>query len=149
MNEKPGSNSAIDAPLTAILKQIDAARESGASDDEKKLARFCFDIGGTLAAADLIDDDLFALSSALKANHPRFFDFSAENLSAMTRFYRTYNGHAVLETLIDAISWPKHLAILDRCDNDRAQEFYIRMTRKFDWSEQILIKKIEDFRPPK
>jgi hypothetical protein len=112
------------------------------------MAVLCWDIGRIMTENRVGEADTIALSEKLEAGFSGLMDFSDCNLSGMSRFFRTYGEHEVLKTLVDAVSWPKHLAILDRCDNDRAQEFYIRMARKFDWTEEVLIRKIEDFRPP-
>ena len=37
------------------------------------------------------------------------------------------------------ISWSHNLAIMMQCKDDLEREFYIRMTRKFGWSKNVLI----------
>jgi hypothetical protein len=132
----------------SIIRKIDAIRERGALIDEKKIVKLYWEIGREMVESDIATSDIVVLSESLQKKGMNPDDFSIENLSAMARFYRTYGTHEVLRNLVDAVSWPKHLEILNRCDNDRAQEFYIRMARKFDWSKEVLIHKIEDFRPP-
>jgi len=41
------------------------------------------------------------------------------------------------------ISWTKNILIFEKCKNDLAREFYIRMTRKFGWTKNVLTIKIE------
>jgi hypothetical protein len=46
--------------------------------------------------------------------------------------------------LVREIGWTHNLLILYRCKDDLQREFYIRMTRKFGWSKNVLIHQIEN-----
>ena len=148
MNDRDGQSEVVQKLVSAIGQKLDAATDTAAIGDEKALATLYFDIGKVLVGADAGESEVEAVASALAPKSAPPFDLTIENLLNMALFYRTYGNHDVLKNLVDAISWPKHLEILERCDTDRAQEFYIRMTRKFEWSRDVLISKIEDFRPP-
>lgn len=134
--------------FAAIRDEIQSVEQAGKAGDERALATLSFEIGRILEENRAETFVVTLLAEELQREFSNIMNFSSSSLAAMARFYRTYSDHEVLNTLIDAISWPKHLAILERCDTDRAQEFYIRMARKFEWSESLLIQKIEDFRPP-
>ena len=62
----------------------------------------------------------------------------------MRQFYLEYNKNQKLQPLVGEISWTKHLIIMGRCKNILEREFYIRMTRKFGWSKNILIHQIDN-----
>ena len=57
----------------------------------------------------------------------------------MRQFYLAYHGHEKLQPLVGEISWAKHLAILGKCKDPLEREFYIRMTKKFGWTKNVLI----------
>ena len=42
------------------------------------------------------------------------------------------------------IAWSHNLIILERCGDPLEREFYLRMTRKFGWSKNVLIHQIEN-----
>jgi len=70
--------------------------------------------------------------------------YSARNIWYMRMFYIAYREKTKLQPMVAEISWTKHLAILDRCEDDLEKEFYIRMTRKFGWTKNVLIHQIEN-----
>ncbi len=62
----------------------------------------------------------------------------------MKQFYEYYQGHEKLAPLVREISWTKNIIVLERCKDDLEREFYIRMTKKFGWSKNVLIYQIEN-----
>lgn len=56
----------------------------------------------------------------------------------------TYRQNIKLQPLVAEISWTKHLIIIDRCHDGLEREFYIRMTRKFGWTKNVLIHQIDN-----
>jgi hypothetical protein len=106
-----------------------------------------FEIGKLLVDSGVTESALEAISSDLRGTL-KAGDFSTESLYDMTRFYRAYRNHDVLKTLVEAVDWQSHRLILNECRDDRTQEFYIRMTRKFEWTPEVLKEKLETFRPP-
>ena len=69
--------------------------------------------------------------------------FSARNIWYMRDFFLLYNGNKKLQPLVAEISWTKHLIIMAQCKDDLEREFYIRMTRKFGWTKNVLIHQVE------
>ena len=49
----------------------------------------------------------------------------------------------ILRPLVGEISWSKHLAIMSKCKDEQERQFYILATKKFGWSKDLLINKIE------
>jgi predicted nuclease of restriction endonuclease-like (RecB) superfamily len=70
--------------------------------------------------------------------------FSAQNLWYMRQFYSNYRNNLKLQPLVGEIGWTHNLIILSKCKDDLEREFYIRMTRKFGWSKNVLIHQIEN-----
>lgn len=42
------------------------------------------------------------------------------------------------------ISWSKHRVILDKCKDNQQRKFYIKATKKFGWTKDVLIHQIEN-----
>ena len=70
--------------------------------------------------------------------------FSAQNLWYMRQFYCEYHGNEKLQSLVGEIAWSHNLAIMNKCKDPLEREFYIRMTRRFGWSRNVLIHQIEN-----
>jgi predicted nuclease of restriction endonuclease-like (RecB) superfamily len=62
----------------------------------------------------------------------------------MRQFYLEYSGHEKLQPLVGEIAWAHNLAIMSKCKDPLEREFYIRMTRKFGWSKNVLIHQIDN-----
>jgi len=70
--------------------------------------------------------------------------FSASNLWRMKLFHETYARDEKLAPMVREISWSHNIVIMEKCKDDLQREFYIRMTRKFGWSKNVLIHQIEN-----
>ncbi|MDR0712833.1 MAG: DUF1016 N-terminal domain-containing protein [Bacteroidales bacterium] len=81
-----------------------------------------------------------ALSRELQAEFPGAGGFSTPNLWFMAKFYTEYHEVANLYPLVREISWAKHLVIMNKCKDNLEREFYIRSTRKFGWTKNVLLK---------
>ena len=84
------------------------------------------------------------LSKDLCLEFPGILGFSVQNLWYMRQFYLEYNKNIKLQPLVGEISWAKHLVIMGRCKDDLEREFYIHMTRKFGWTKNVLIHRIDN-----
>ena len=84
------------------------------------------------------------LASDLQCEFPGISGFSASNLWRMKSFYETYRDCEKLAPLVREIAWSHNLIILERCSDPLEREFYIRMTKKFGWSKNVLIHQIEN-----
>ena len=83
------------------------------------------------------------LSSELKKEFPKVKGFSASNLWRMRNFYLTYINEKNLALMVREISWTKNIVIMEKCKDKLEREFYIKMTRKFGWTKDVLINNIE------
>ncbi len=84
------------------------------------------------------------LSADLRQEFPGVGGFSVQNLWYMRQFYSEYQGNEKLQSLVGEIAWTHNLAIMSKCKDPLEREFYIRMTRKFGWSKNVLIHQIDN-----
>ena len=84
------------------------------------------------------------LASDLQNEFPGVSGFSVQNLWYMRQFYLEYHDNEKLQPLVGEISWSKNLIVMARSKDPLEREFYIRMTRKFGWSKNVLIHQIEN-----
>ena len=80
----------------------------------------------------------------LRSEFPGISGFSAQNLWRMKQFYETYAGSEKLSPLVREIGWTHNVIILMNCKDDLQREFYIRMTRKWGWTKNVLIHQIDN-----
>ena len=84
------------------------------------------------------------LAKDLQADFPGMSGLSASNLWRIKLFYETYTGSTKLAPLVREIGWSHNLIILEKCKDDLQREFYLRMTRKFGWTKNVLVHQIEN-----
>ena len=84
------------------------------------------------------------LASDLQKEFIGMRGFSVQNLWYMRQFYMEYRGSQKLQPMVGEISWSKHIVIMGRCKDSLEREFYIRMTRKFGWTKNVLIHQIDN-----
>ena len=84
------------------------------------------------------------LSTDLQREFPGVSGFSASNLWRMKAFHEAYSNSEKLAPLVREIGWSHNLIILERCSDPFEREFYLRMTRKFGWSKNVLRHQIEN-----
>jgi len=84
------------------------------------------------------------LSGDLRREFPSIAGFSVQNLWYMRQFYMEYHRHEKLQPLVGEVAWAHNLVIMGKCKDALEREFYLRMTRKFGWSKNVLIHQIEN-----
>ncbi|MFN6487917.1 MULTISPECIES: YhcG family protein [unclassified Nostoc] len=84
------------------------------------------------------------LAKDLQAEFPGISGFSAANLWRMRLFYESYVNNEKLAPMVREIGWSHNLVIVEKCKDGLEREFYIRMTRKFGWTKNVLIHQIEN-----
>ncbi len=84
------------------------------------------------------------LAADLQKAFPGIRGFSAQNLWRMKQFYQTYKDNKKLSPLVREIGWTHNVVIMMKCKDDDTQEFYIKMTKKFGWTKDLLIHQIEN-----
>jgi predicted nuclease of restriction endonuclease-like (RecB) superfamily len=84
------------------------------------------------------------LARDLQREFPGIRGFSRRNIFYMREFYLAYRDIPKVQPLVAQIGWSHNLIILESCKDLLECEFYIRMTRKFGWSKNVLIHQIEN-----
>lgn len=84
------------------------------------------------------------LALELKKEFPDVKGFSARNLWNMRNFYVTYCDDSNLQPMVAEISWTKNLVIMEKCKDMQQREFYIRMTKRYGWTKDVLINHVEN-----
>lgn len=83
------------------------------------------------------------LSRDIQKEFPGIQGFGVRNMWNMARFYAEYQSNEILQPLVAEISWSKHIVILTKCKETRQRQFYILATKKYGWTKDVLINKIE------
>lgn len=83
------------------------------------------------------------LSRDIQKEFPGIKGFGVSNMWDMARFYAEYQSNEILQPLVGEISWSKHIVILTKCKETRQRQFYILATKKYGWTKEVLINKIE------
>jgi predicted nuclease of restriction endonuclease-like (RecB) superfamily len=96
------------------------------------------------------------LATELQKEFPGVSGFSARNLWRMRNFYLEYSQNSnlqpmgaemqnvILPPLVAEISWSKICAITEKCKAPLEREFYIKMTKRYGWTKDVLINNIEN-----
>ena len=83
------------------------------------------------------------LSRDIQKEFPGIKGFGVSNMWDMARFYAEYQSNKILQPLVGEISWSKHIVILTKCKETQQRQFYILATKKYGWTKDVLINKIE------
>ena len=136
------------ALLVAVKECVRAAQYQALKAVNRELVGLYWDIGRLIverqANAGWGKAIVQQLAADLQREFPGIGGFSASNLWRMKAFFETYAGSEKLAPLVREISWSHNLIILERCSDPLEREFYLRMTRKFGWSKNVLIHQIEN-----
>lgn len=84
------------------------------------------------------------LAFDLQNEFPGIRGFSERNLWKMRDFYVSYSINEKLQPLVAEIGWTHNTYILEKCKDPLEREFYVRMTRKYNWSKNQLMHNIEN-----
>ncbi|MDZ7793548.1 MAG: PDDEXK nuclease domain-containing protein [Spirochaetia bacterium] len=134
--------------LVEIKERVRSAQYEAFKAVNKELVGLYWDIGQIIVErqADAKHGSSIAeqLSKDLRAEFPGIGGFSRRNIFYMREFYLLYRDDERVQPLVAQIGWTHNLVILQRCKDPLEREFYIRMTRKFGWSKNVLIHQIEN-----
>jgi len=136
------------ALLGEIRERIRSAQYDALRAVNKELVALYWDIGRMLtdrqAGGSHGDAVVKQLARDLQVEFPGVAGFSWRNLFYMSEFYAAYRGTPKLQPLVATIGWAHNLVIFQHCKDPLEREFYIRMTRKFGWTKNVLIHQIEN-----
>jgi predicted nuclease of restriction endonuclease-like (RecB) superfamily len=134
--------------VAAIKQRVRAAQYEALRAVNKELVTLYWDIGRMIQERQSTErwgrSVVERLAADLRAEFPGIVGFSASNLWRMKLFVETYAAFEKLAPLVREIGWSHNLIILERCKDPLEREFYLRMTRKFGWSKNVLIHQIEN-----
>lgn len=134
--------------LAEVKERVRAAQYDALKAVNKELIALYWDIGRMVTERQAAGAHGTAvvkrLSVDLQAEFPGVVGFSWRNLFYMSEFFSAYRDKPKLQPLVAIIGWSQNLVILQRCKEPQEREFYIRMTKKFGWTKNVLIHQIEN-----
>jgi len=134
--------------LAEVKERIRQAQYEALKAVNKELIQLYWDIGKMIVerqkqhnwGKSIVEN----LAQDLQKEFPGMRGLSQRNLWYMRNFFLNYKENKKLQPLVAEISWVHNIIIMERCKDDLEREFYIRMTRKFGWSKNVLIHQIEN-----
>jgi len=84
------------------------------------------------------------LAKDLQMEFPGVAGYSADNLWRMRKFFLSYSAKPKLAPLVQVLAWSHNIVIMEKCKDDLAREFYLRMGKKLGWTKNVLIHQIEN-----
>ena len=134
--------------FTEIKSRIRLAQYSALKAVNNELISLYWDIGRLIVSRQKGDTwgkaIVEKLAHDLRKELPGISGFSASNLWRAKLFYQHYARSTKLAPVVREIAWTHNIIILERCRDDLEREFYIRMTKKYGWSKNVLIHQIDN-----
>ncbi len=134
--------------LIEVKERIRSAQYTALKAVNHELITLYWDIGSLIVDRQQIagwgKSVVEQLAQDIQSEFPGISGFSTANLWRMRAFYLAYAKNSNLAPLVREIGWTHNLAILEKCKDDLEREFYLRMTRKFGWTKNVLIHQIEN-----
>jgi len=140
--------SAYSRTLEEIKTRVRAAQYEALKAVNRELIALYWDIGRIIVARQQEHgwgrSVVERLANDLQKEFPGIGGFSTSNLWRMRSFYRTYAEEEKLAPLVREIGWSHNIMVMEKCHDAKQREFYLRMTRKFGWTKNVLALRIED-----
>jgi len=134
--------------LAEVKERVRAAQYAAFRAVNKELVVLYWDIGRMISKRQVTgmhgDAAVEQLASDLRMEFPGVGGFSRRNVFYMREFYIAYRDLPKVQPLVAQIGWTQNLIVLQRCRDPLEREFYIRMTKKFGWTKNVLIHQIEN-----
>ena len=134
--------------LIEIKQRIRSAQYEALRAVNKELIALYWDIGQLIVTRQQGESwgksIVEQLAKDLQAEFPGMSGFSVRNIWNMRSFYVTYSQKQKLQLLVAEIGWSHNLVIMEKCKDDLEREFYMRMTRKYGWTKNVLLHQIEN-----
>jgi len=133
--------------LSDIKEKIHQARYQAMKQVNKTLLALYWELGEGIAnkqkqhgwGKSIVE----TLSKDLQNEFPGEQGYSVQNLWYMRQMYMEYQGNTKLQPLVGEIGWSHNLVIMSKCKDNLEREFYLRMTKKYGWSKNVLIHQVE------
>jgi predicted nuclease of restriction endonuclease-like (RecB) superfamily len=134
--------------LVEVKQRIRSAQYEALKAVNKELIALYWDIGKMIVTrqegATWGKSVVEQLAKDLQNEFPGISGFSSRNIWNMRIFYIEYHQNQKLQPLVAEIGWTHNLVILEKCKDNLEREFYIKMTRKFGWTKNILMHQLEN-----
>ena len=134
--------------LSEIKTRVRIARFSAMQKVNAELIMLYWDLGKVIFEAQAKQGwgkgVVEQLETDLKEGNPANLGLSARNLWHALNFFQTYHGDEILKQLVSEVGWGANIAILQKCKTPEEREFYLRMTSKFGWSQNVLKLQIQN-----
>lgn len=134
--------------LSEIKARISSAQYDALKAVNKELIALYWDIGRIIIEKQRAESwgksVVEQLAKDLQLAFPGVRGFSSASLWRMRLFYEAYCQNQKLAPMVREISWSHNIVIMEKCKDDLQREFYIRMTRKYGWTKNVLIHQIEN-----
>jgi len=134
--------------LAEVKERVRAAQYAAFRAVNKELVALYWDIGRMISERQIAgmhgDAVVEQLASDLRMEFPGVGGFSRRNVFYMREFYLAYHDLPKVQPLVAQIGWTHNLIVLQRCREPLEREFYIRMTKKFGWTKNVLIHQIDN-----
>jgi predicted nuclease of restriction endonuclease-like (RecB) superfamily len=134
--------------LSQVKERVRAAQYAALKAVNKELIGLYWDIGQMIVDRQEAEGwgkaVVERLSVDLRNEFPGTGGFSVQNLWYMRQFYQEYSPLPKLQPLVGEIGWSHNLIIMGRCKDELEREFYLRMTRKFGWTKNVLTHQIDN-----
>ncbi len=134
--------------LVAVKQRIQTAQYEALKAVNKELITLYWDIGRLIISRQEGEtwgkSVVEKLAKDLQVEFPGISGFSSRNIWRMREFYLIYQVNKKLPPLVAEIGWTHNLVIMEKCKDSLEREFYIRATRKFGWTKNVLIHQIEN-----
>ena len=133
--------------LNEITLRIRSAQYEALKAVNKEMIALYWEIGKRITEQQAISgwgkSVVETLSRDIQKEFPGIKGFGVSNMWDMARFYAEYQSNEILQPLVGEISWSKHIVILTKCKETQQRQFYILATKKYGWTKDVLIHKIE------
>ena len=134
--------------LKEIKQQIKTAQYAALKSVNTQMIQLYWDIGKKIVTSQKHHgwgkSIVEYLAKDLQAEFPGIAGYSADNLWRMRKFFLNYKDNLKLAPLVQEIAWAHNIVILEKCKDVLAREFYVRMTKKFGWTKNVLIHQINN-----
>jgi len=133
--------------LAEIKERVRSAQYAALRAVNKELVALYWDIGRIIVErqADAKHGAAIVerLAADLQAEFPGIAGFSRRNIFQMREFSLAYCDLPKVQPLVAQIAWTHNVIVMQRCKDPLEREFYIRMTKKFGWTKNVLRHQIE------
>ena len=133
--------------LAEIKDRVRSAQYAALRAVNKELVGLYWDIGRIIVERQANAEHGAAiverLAADLQAEFPGVAGYSRRNIFLMREFFLAYRDLPKVQPLVAQIGWTHNVIVLQRSKDPLEREFYIRMTKKFGWTKNVLIHQIE------